>query len=146
MLYMPITYFYSPKICYVKVCCPGILNMYPCNSNNPIDFKTHFVTPQIFSCGQCEAAWNTRGCTLKCCTFQDLCALCTQICCFSGYLCSLHPRMLHFPGDLPHLHPKLQYFPGLLCSRHPKVCPELLPPVRLPGEHDTQQRQTSTRG
>ena len=108
----PLHIFIPRKFSYVKVCCPGILNMYPCNLNNPVDFKTHLVTPQILSCGQCEAAWNRRGCTLKCCTFQDLCVICTQKCCvFQGcgslgtqsaansmILCSLHPKVLLFPG------------------------------------------------
>ena len=49
-------FLFPENFSYVKVCCPGILNMYPCNLNNPVDFKTHFVTPQILSCGQCAAA------------------------------------------------------------------------------------------
>ena len=87
----PLHIFIHPKFSYVKeVCCPGILNMYPCNLNNPVDFTTHFVTPQILSCGQCEAAWNMRWCTFKCCAFQDLCAICTQKCCIFLDLCDLY--------------------------------------------------------
>ena len=65
MLYMPITYFYSPKCSYVKVCYPGISSMCPCNLNNPVDFKTHFVLHKSYPVGNVKrhdtregALWN----------------------------------------------------------------------------------------
>ena len=130
------------KISYVKVCCPGILNMYPCNLNNPVDFKTHFVTPQTLSCGRCEAAWNTRGCTLKCCTFQDLCAICTQKCCiFPGFLCSRHPKVLQISWFLCSLHPKVLQLPGFLCSLFPARAPEM---GGVPGHTTTTDKHKRT--
>ena len=51
--------------------------MYPCNINNPIDFKTGLVTPLILSFGHCEATCETRQDALRNAAISRICVLCT---------------------------------------------------------------------
>ena len=135
----PLHIFIPRKFSYVKVCCPGILNMYPCNLNNPVDFKIHFVTPQIL-----WAMWS--GMTHERVHFEVLhfpgfvYYLHPKVLRFLGFWCSWHPKVLQIPWLLCSPHPKVPLFPGFLCSLFPARAPE------VGVSQDTHQRQTSTRG
>ena len=57
----PLHFFFPRKFSYVRACCPGILNMYPCNIKKPMDFKTKSAAiSRILMLREPKSAANSR--------------------------------------------------------------------------------------